>query len=597
MRGPARCGAAIGGLVGVAVGLAAAALNAFWLDDLLLGLILLGLLPAAAGALIASTLRRPQSCRFAPTALLVGAAALMALRLVAALRPAPNSGVRLLVVGLDGAAPHLVQEMARRGELPTLAHLMARGSWGPLQSLQPTASPRIWPSILSGTRPSTHGILDWYTRQAALRVPRLWDALEARGWSVGLYRMIVTWPPQPLRGFVIPGWLAPSGETWPARHEWLGVLHSGVRPRQAARRLLDYPRYGLMALREGVTLSEFHSIALWLLERRLFPLAADPERLRTGWFWSRLDPELFLTLVRDHEPELAVYYTDLIDKISHRFWHGENGRDLLDPGSEIVRRAYREVDRGLDRILRGATDARTVICVVSDHGFRADPTAGAPKSLSGTLLIRALDLDPRIHALHPFEGVELYVADAQGAADQLLRRTAERLAALRCIETNGPAFSVRLIDRPGYGDDLLTLELDPVVANHGFPRTELQIHLPAGGRLRIDDLMVAQRRSPGTHDPSGVLILAGPGVRRGRRLEGATVLDVLPTLLALIGEPLWPQIEGRVLEPAINPKFWKAHPPRVGRADGFPLKLAPGSPAKVDDRRLLKELRSLGYLR
>jgi hypothetical protein len=96
---------------------------------------------------------------------------------------------------------------------------------------------------------------------------------------------------------------------------------------------------------------------------------------------------------------------------------------------------------------------------------------------------------------------------------------------------------------------------------------------------------------------NGVLILTGPGVRAAARLEGASVLDVLPTLLALAREPLWPQIQGRVLDAAIEPVFLRRHPPRTGATDGFPLKLAPGSPASVDDQRLQDQLRSLGYVR
>ncbi|HEX9638183.1 MAG TPA: alkaline phosphatase family protein, partial [Acidobacteriota bacterium] len=445
MHKPAWCGAALGALVGALAAIAITLSNPRYLDSTPLALVVHLLLPAGAGALVAVALRRPKRCRFAPAALIASAIALAAARLIALLAPAAAPPLRLLLIGLDGAAAAETFELAQRGELPELARLMRRGSWGPLRSLEPSASPRIWPSILSGTRPSVHGVLEWTTRQAALRVPRLWDALEARGWSVGLYRMIVTWPPQPLRGFVIPGWLAPSGETWPPRHDWIGVLHTGVLPGRAPRRRLDYLRYGGLALRDGATLSQLHAASRWLLERQLFPLAESQERVRTGMFWTRLDPELFLNLVDQHRPELALYYTDLLDKLSHRFWRaGWSG--AADPESMILRRAYRAVDQSLGRILRRAAGPQTLICVVSDHGFRADPTASAPQSLSGTRLIKALELDPRVRALHPFEGVELYVADPSGAADDLLRRTAARLAALRCIETNGPAFRVRLLD-------------------------------------------------------------------------------------------------------------------------------------------------------
>jgi predicted AlkP superfamily phosphohydrolase/phosphomutase len=54
-------------------------------------------------------------------------------------------------------------------------------------------------------------------------------------------------------------------------------------------------------------------------------------------------------------------------------------------------------------------------------------------------------------------------------------------------------------------------------------------------------------------EPPGVLLATGRGVRRGVRIEGATVYDMAPTILRLCGlEPL-PQMQGRCLDELFEP--------------------------------------------
>ncbi|HTJ81557.1 MAG TPA: hypothetical protein VL400_07520, partial [Polyangiaceae bacterium] len=51
----------------------------------------------------------------------------------------------------------------------------------------------------------------------------------------------------------------------------------------------------------------------------------------------------------------------------------------------------------------------------------------------------------------------------------------------------------------------------------------------------------------GMHDPTGVLLVSGPGIARQRHIEGVTNLDILPTLLTMMGLPVPPELPGHVL--------------------------------------------------
>jgi predicted AlkP superfamily phosphohydrolase/phosphomutase/Tfp pilus assembly protein PilF len=83
-----------------------------------------------------------------------------------------------------------------------------------------------------------------------------------------------------------------------------------------------------------------------------------------------------------------------------------------------------------------------------------------------------------------------------------------------------------------------------VVSDHGFRSGDNRL---AGGA----DMEGANAAK--WHLPDGVILVAGPGVKRGAKLESATVFDIAPTLLALAGVPIPAGLEGRTLDEAFEP--------------------------------------------
>jgi predicted AlkP superfamily phosphohydrolase/phosphomutase len=51
----------------------------------------------------------------------------------------------------------------------------------------------------------------------------------------------------------------------------------------------------------------------------------------------------------------------------------------------------------------------------------------------------------------------------------------------------------------------------------------------------------------GHHRPDGILIVSGPGIRSGTHLEGASILDLAPTILHAMGSAVPQDLDGRVL--------------------------------------------------
>ena len=98
------------------------------------------------------------------------------------------------------------------------------------------------------------------------------------------------------------------------------------------------------------------------------------------------------------------------------------------------------------------------------------------------------------------------------------------------------------------------------------------------------------------HRLEGIVALYGRGIAPGRTLEGSTLLDILPTVFALIGEPISRELPGKVLAEAfslpaterLRLEYVDAYPPR-------PARPAP-TPGEEVDANVLERLRSLGYI-
>ncbi len=94
----------------------------------------------------------------------------------------------------------------------------------------------------------------------------------------------------------------------------------------------------------------------------------------------------------------------------------------------------------------------------------------------------------------------------------------------------------------------------------------------------------------------GILMMYGKPFRKGLNLSGATVNDIAPTVLYLLGLPVAEDMSGRVLEDAFRGAYLDENPIRTVKTyeTGKLEKLE--RPPEVDDE-LLRKLKALGYIR
>ena len=112
----------------------------------------------------------------------------------------------------------------------------------------------------------------------------------------------------------------------------------------------------------------------------------------------------------------------------------------------------------------------------------------------------------------------------------------------------------------------------------------------------------------GAHRPEGILILHGPAIAPGRLAEAATLYNIAPTLLYLLGLPQdrnmlrYAPAGGGVLQEAIDPRTLEMHPirmiasyPGVDRTGLLRSKAADSHDPAAEEA--MEKLRSLGYIR
>ena len=100
----------------------------------------------------------------------------------------------------------------------------------------------------------------------------------------------------------------------------------------------------------------------------------------------------------------------------------------------------------------------------------------------------------------------------------------------------------------------------------------------------------------GSHRMDGLLMMKGRRIRRGAEIQGARILDLAPSILYLLGLPVFQEMDGKVLEGALEPQVLQQAPIRFTKEES--LAFQPETVYNEAEEEELKErLRSLNYLK
>lgn len=200
---------------------------------------------------------------------------------------------RLLLIGFDAGDTELIEQWCEEGVLPHISQMRERGVWGRMQTTAEVVHVSAWPSIFTGATPDEHGLYHAYVmhpgeqnpvrpRPEQSPVPFLWRLLDDAGKHCVIMDAFMTCPLRPFGGAQIVEW-----GTW----SWFSeptILPDELK-REMTKQIGGYPAedHSKVGMTPPPDPDGFY-------QRILAGVAKKTEAVR--WLMSREDWDLFLVV-------------------------------------------------------------------------------------------------------------------------------------------------------------------------------------------------------------------------------------------------------------------------------------------------------------
>ena len=457
---------------------------------------------------------------------------------------------KVAIIGLDCAEPSLMFERWI-DQLPTARRLMEAGTFGDLTSSMPPITVPAWSCMASSRDPGALGVYGFRNRSdhsydklsiatsLAVKQPRLWDILGGLGRSSIVVGVPGTYPiTRPVNGCMLTSFLTPSADsdyTWPKdlKDEIAGIVGEYMVDVRGFR--TDDKQWLLDQIYE-MTDKRF-KVAKHLLTTRPWDLfwmvEMGTDRIHHG-FWQFCDPT------------------------HHRFEPGN-------PFENAIRDYYIHTDRLIGELLDVMDLDRTAVWIVSDHGAKC--------MVGGLCFNDWLMQEGYLHLEKPLDGVTKF--DVSLVDWDKTRAWGEGGYYGRCflnVKGREPNGIVDPADYESLRDEIIA-KLTALPDHEGNPMGT-QVYKPQEIYPQVNgvppDLIVIfgdlRWRSVGTmgnpgmytfendtgpddanHAQQGLYLFSHPSVPPGGRRDDATLYDVAPTTLKMLGHEPPADMQGRSL--------------------------------------------------
>jgi len=546
---------------------------------------------------------------------------------------------KVVVMGVDGCSLGVIKKLVARGALPNFARLINEGACGPLRSTIPPASPAAWTTFQTGKDPGKHGIFDFFRNNPKdytytpvnatfMKEETFWMRLSRIGRRVGVVNFLFTYPPPPVRGFVISGKETPSESV------------SYTYPAELKNEILDYePGYEVEPFKRVMHTRKF-------LKEAVDKLAIQEKVNR--YLISHRPVDLFMNMF------------SMPDVMQHVFWrHMDETHPLHDPKEAsiffpLIQAIFEKLDECVAHRLKLIED-QGILVVLSDHGG-----CGVSKIVHLNKWLqnhRLLNLIERRASGNVFRSLVMnQLRKIDRALVRFDRWGLRRLLKYHTQEMRRNYVKTSLIDwsrtkaymgrngesgifcnlkgREKYGvvspgeeyesvrDEIvsgLSALSDPATGDRVFAEVYKREELYQGSYVEFaPDVMVetadrpyqeedhllcrdlfrelTKRELTGKHHPEGVLMIAGRGIRKGQSLQGIHIRDVAPTLLYMMNEKIPMDMDGRVITELFASDVIHMRPVEITR-ERPPSEEAPELIFNADEAAEVEaRLKDLGYL-
>lgn len=561
---------------------------------------------------------------------------------------------KLFIIGLDGATFDLMLPWIDEGRLPNLASIISEGTRSHLKSTIPYNSAVAWSSFMTGKNPGNHGIFDFYYRTSenydinfvnfgSIGAKTFWDVIGGYDGKVGIVNVPVTYPAPKVNGYLVSGLMAPEVNEkifYPRQlHKELLNAIGDYDVRVYAKDFMRFQKWDQLFKKLMELVDKRFAIFKYLMETKPWDFLCyvfSATDFVQHFFWMHFDKEHPL-----HNEELSEEFGDCILKVYQKIDHlvGELTNSLPPETSLIIMS-----DHGA-----GPNSNRAVFLNnwLEQEGFLAFADGqrkrrfGFKDSLrKGIALGRKYiprkykdkvkqfsSIKSKSHSLFRFSGIDwkctkAFSDDNRGSIwINLKGRNAHGIVEpgreYESIRDRIVGKAKRLVD-PQTGETVFQSVLKGQEVYYGRYAKEapdvlllqadkeytLLYRLSNANResgtfktFSFKDLTEIQPAANASHRRNGILIMKGPRIKRGHQLTGADIIDIAPTALYLLGIPIPKDMDGKLLNDAIDNSHLSKHPPTFSEMEGDSVEDEAGITLSANEaEQVRKNLQGLGYL-
>ena len=554
--------------------------------------------------------------------------------------------MKVFVLGLDGATWDILKPLADAGDLPHIARLMQRGASGTLGSIFPPLSPVAWTGIMTGKNSGKHGVFEFLeyahdplhgkvNSSRAIKTDLVWEIAGRHGKTTVAGGVPMSYPARKTPGFFLGDFLSPADapdfSSDPAimaelekeigtYRPWSTTVHDGGNEVAALKDLTDYLDHHLKAVRFLMKrcpwdLFMFDLMATDRIQHELWHVwepthreakGRDLSAVRRGYvdFWKKLDdgigaieadlpPETTLLLISDHGFGPIEWY------VNFNVWLLERG-DIALQDSFYVRQKKWFYDRGATPEWFYKLMVKFRLAEQRVGRFRGKQTGPLERMAEAAFLSKRHIDWSKTKAYSQGNFGQIFInkkgRQPQGcveAADvrPLLEDLKAGLMAIPHPETGEPLVEKILEPDDLYDGPHAHLAPDLTVVLRDWRYRTIGLH-----DFTTNKLIAPSFGPTGDHRMEGILIASGPAVKPGARPEGATLLDIAPTVLQLLGVPVPADMDGRPLvelfDPAVVPGATAEQSPAIDSGEA----VSAGAYSEEEDEAIQQRLADLGYL-
>ena len=129
--------------------------------------------------------------------------------------------IKTFVLGIDGVPYTFLQKQFAKGAMPNLKSICEKNGFQQMNSVFPTISAVAWATYMAGVNPARHNIMGFIDRipnpfeitintGSGRKAESIWEALSKKGQRVIVINVPMTYPPLPVNGILVSGFLCPD---------------------------------------------------------------------------------------------------------------------------------------------------------------------------------------------------------------------------------------------------------------------------------------------------------------------------------------------------------------------------------------------------